>query len=113
MTALDLEAMPTDEIAAVVAAGAAILAKRAGGVSAAAPPRQLNLLPQPEPINPADFDRDERLSDGSRRWLTPKEAAPIVRIDQGTIIRKIKAGGFGIQIGGRYYIDASILRGRG
>ncbi|WEX77981.1 hypothetical protein PYH37_002825 [Sinorhizobium numidicum] len=106
----ELEALPTADLAELATAALAELARRAGGDAAA--PKQLDLLPELGPIDPTTVDLDERLPDGSRRWLAPKEAAVIVRTDPGTVVRKIKAGGSGVRIGGRYYLDAINLRGR-
>lgn len=104
----DLESMPTGEIAAIVAAGAAILAKRAGDPR----PVQFALLPDLDPIDPTMVDLDERLPDGSRRWLSPKEVAPRKNVSPDTIIRMIVDENAGIKLRGRYYFDGSFLKGR-
>lgn len=104
-----LETMRTEEIAALVAAGAAILARRAGAQQR---PAQLALLPEAEHLDPATVDLDERLPDGSRRWLSPKEAAPRKKTSADSIIRSINEHGAGIKRGGRYYYDAQFIRSR-
>lgn len=105
---MELEKLSSSDLAAIIAKASAILAQRAGDPR----PEQLLLLSELEPLDPATVDLDERLPDGSRRWLAPKEAAAIVGKDADTIIRRIKNDGFGIQIGGRYFADHTKIRGR-
>lgn len=105
---MELENLSTPQLAELIARAGAILAKRAGDPR----PAQMLLLSELEPLDPATVDLDERLPDGSRRWLAPKEAAAIVGKDADTIIRKIKNDGLGIQIGGRYFADHTKIRGR-
>ncbi|MDQ1184702.1 hypothetical protein [Agrobacterium larrymoorei] len=104
---MELEKLSSTDLAAIIAKAGAILARRAGDQR----PAQMPLLPDLDPIDPATVDLDERLADGSRRWLAPKEAAAIVGKDADTIIRKIKNDGIGIQIGGRYFADHTKIKG--
>jgi len=109
MIETDLSVLPADRLADLIAKASVELARRAGVTT---PPVQLALLPEPELIDPATVDLDERLPDGSRRWLTPKEAAPRKHTSSDTIIRMIVDEGAGIKIRKRYYFDASLLKGR-
>lgn len=110
MTETDLSALPADRLADLIAKASAELARRAGGAPAA--PRQLDLIPPPAPVDPDAIDLDERLPDGGFRWLPPKEAAYRKHTSSSTIIRMIVDGGAGIKRRGRYYFDASRLKGR-
>ncbi|MCA2378604.1 helix-turn-helix domain-containing protein [Agrobacterium genomosp. 3 str. RTP8] len=104
---MELENLSTPQLAELIARAGAILAKRAGEQR----PAQFALLPDLDPIDPTMVDLEERLSDGSRRWLTPKEAAPMLRLHETRVIDRINAG-LGVKIGGRYYFDMLKYRGR-
>lgn len=104
---MELEKLSSSDLAAIIAKAGAILAKRAGEQR----PAQFALLPDLDPVDPATVDRDERLPDGQRRWLAPKEAAAMLRLHETRVIDRINAG-FGVKIGGRYYFDMLKYRGR-
>ncbi len=105
---MELENLSTPQLAELIARAGAILAKRAGDPR----PAQFALLPDLDPIDPATVDLDERLPDGSRRWLSPKEVAPRKNVSPDTIIRMIVDENAGIKLRGRYYFDGSRLKGR-
>jgi|GEM_PF-2850647 len=109
---IDIEHLDTSTLAALVNRASAELARRAGGVSAATRPVQLALIPDLDPVDPASVDHSERLPDGSRRWIVPKEAHAMTGLSAKTWTRRIEEEGIGVKIGGRYYIDAAKLKGR-
>ncbi len=105
---MELEKLSSSDLAAIIAKAGAILAQRAGDPR----PAQMLLLPELEPLDPASVDLDERLPDGSRRWLSPKEVAPRKNVSPDTIIRMIVDENAGIKLRGRYYFDGWFLKGR-
>ncbi|CUX08646.1 hypothetical protein [Agrobacterium deltaense] len=105
---MELEKLSSSDLAAIIAKAGAILAKRAGEQR----PAQFALLPDLDPIDPTMVDLDERLPDGSRRWLTPKEVAPRKNVSPDTIIRMIVDENAGIKLRGRYYFDGWFLKVR-
>ncbi|MCZ8158640.1 MAG: hypothetical protein O9256_01950 [Rhizobiaceae bacterium] len=107
---IDVRALPTADLADLVAIASAELDRRRAG--APAPPVQLGLLPGFDPVDPASVDLSERLPDGSRRWIVPKEAHAITGFSAKTWLRRIEEEGIGVKIGGRYYIDAKRIMGR-
>ncbi|KQW27031.1 hypothetical protein ASE36_18995 [Rhizobium sp. Root274] len=108
---IDLAAIPTSDLAALVAKASQELARRA---EAGASPVQLALLDDLAPVDPSEINLDERLPGGERRFITPKQAAALCRLDPGTLIRRIQRGDpVGVRIGGRYFIDVTKIRGRG
>lgn len=109
---IDLTSLPTPDLAALVSRASEELARRAGGVSAAAQPVQLALIPDLDPVDPASVDLEERLADGSRRWVSPKEVAGLLRCSEDSVVRRINRDGIGIRFGGRYRVDVTRIRGR-
>jgi hypothetical protein len=112
----DLDALPTSELAviashhaAIAARATEILAARAGGAYAAdRVPIQLELIPGTDTIDPRTSDPNELLPDGSKRYLTPKEASPIARCGEDKL-RAMVRGGAGFVIGNRYFVDRTRL----
>lgn len=109
MNPIELESLPTSDLAALIAKAGAILAKRAGDQR----PAQMLLLPELEPLDPANVDLSETFGDPPRRrWMAVKEAAGIAPVSEDTLLRRIKNDGIGVKVGGKYYIDATQIVGR-
>lgn len=107
---MDMSALPTDQLAAIIAQASQELARRAGGQQAAAP-AQMALLDGFEPIDPEAVDLEDRLSDNSRRYRTPKEVAYILKRSEDAIVDRIKAHHIGFKRRGRYFVDMTRVKG--
>lgn len=107
---IDLETMPTADVAAIANAALTELTRRAGGIEAAVPVAlQLDLLPQDDPIDPANIDWNERLPSGRPRYMKRKDAAAELRFSIDKIKTLIRKTGSGFQFGSTWFVDLKRL----
>ncbi|GAA0607939.1 hypothetical protein [Paenochrobactrum glaciei] len=109
----NLTSLPTEKVAEIANAALSELARRAGVTT---PPRQLDLIPPPAPIDPAMVDLEEIMPNGKPRFMFVKEASSYLRISEDALIACAKKDHSGFQIGGRggkWVIDMTKKAGRG
>lgn len=106
MNLIDIDALGPVELAALFEKAAAVIRNGGGAHAADRVAVQLDfMLPESaaEDLGPPDLN--ELLADGTRRYLAPKECAPIARCGEDKLRAMVREKKAGFVVSGRYFID--------